>query len=275
MNTDTKELAQYYDAISSVYSQNRCRDEALKWVDFDENDDVLDVGCGSGRLCKMLSPRVNSVTGLDISHGMIEFARTENSGPNIQFFQEDAQTFGSHLNNWREKFNKILSMCSLHWCSDKENVLKNVYQCLKPGGMFVLNFVTHAELFSEWSSYGETWDSWIRKHPKWCQYLQNRDYEVFPTKSTEGFLDLMRSVGFVIRHSEVKQDPWVEWKESNVKEQIRCVFYPTKYIPVEHQEEFIDDVYKWACNVTPKRSGNVYQGEVGRMEHITIMATKE
>ncbi|XP_041461414.1 juvenile hormone acid O-methyltransferase-like [Lytechinus variegatus] len=275
MNTDTLDMARYYDAISSVYVQNRIRDEDMKWIDFDENDDVLDVGCGSGRLCKMLSPRVNSVTGLDISPGMIEYAKMENSGPNIKFFQEDAQTFGPLLTDWRESFNKILSMTALHWCFDKENVLRNVFQCLKPGGLFLLGFVTRSQLLTEYSSYGETCDAWIRKHAQWGQYLQECNYEVFPIKSTESFLDLMRSVGFVIRRSEVKQSPWVEWKESDVKKQLRCLFYPIKYIPAEHHDDFIDDVYKHMRDVTPKRSGNVFYGDMGRSEHMTIVATKE
>ena len=63
MNTDTFELAVEYDSVSSVYLQSRLRDEALSWIDFEKNDDVLDVGCGSGRLCKILSPSVNTITG--------------------------------------------------------------------------------------------------------------------------------------------------------------------------------------------------------------------
>ncbi|XP_041461330.1 juvenile hormone acid O-methyltransferase-like [Lytechinus variegatus] len=274
MNTDTVELAREYDLISSVYFQNRVRDEALKWIVFDENDDVLDVGCGPGRLCNMLSPRVNSVTGLDISPGMIEYAKMENSGPNIRFFQEDAQTFGFHLNNWWERFNKILSITALHWCFDKENVLRNVFHCLKPGGVFLLDFETHWHLRGEWSRYGESCEVWLQKHHRWGKYLENCDYLLLPVESTDTFHDLMRSTGFSIIKSEVKESPWVQWKEHEIKSQLRTSFYPMKYIPLEHQEEFIGDVYKWACGVTPKRSGNVYRGEYGRIEHITIMATK-
>nr|XP_054753327.1 juvenile hormone acid O-methyltransferase-like [Lytechinus pictus] len=275
MNTDTVELARDYDLISSIYFQNRVRDEALKWIDFDENDDVLDVGCGPGRLCKMLSPLVKSVTGLDISPGMIEFAKMENSEPNIRFFQEDAQTFGPLLTDWRGSFNKILSMTALHWCFDKENVLRNVFQCLKPGGLFLLDFETHWHMHGEWSRYGESCEVWLQKHHRWGKYQENCVYLLFPMESTDTFLDLMRSIGFSIKKSEVKESPWVQWKEHEIKRQLRTFFYPMKYIPVEHQNDFIDDVYKWLCDVTPKRSGNVYHGAAGRIEHMTIMATKE
>ena len=63
MNASTLELASKYDSISSVYLQKLFQDEAFKLIDFETNDDVLDVGCGPGRQCKYLSPLVNSVIG--------------------------------------------------------------------------------------------------------------------------------------------------------------------------------------------------------------------
>ena len=57
--------------------------------------------------------------------------------------------------------------------------------------------------------------------------------------------------------------------------QLRHLFYPIKHIPSEHQDEFIDDVYKWLYDVTPKRSKDVLQGEVGRYDQMTILATRE
>eukprot|EP00057_Strongylocentrotus_purpuratus_P014061 XP_011668535.1 PREDICTED: uncharacterized protein LOC105440269 [Strongylocentrotus purpuratus] len=226
MNADTLELARKYDSVSSVYMQNGVRDKALSWIELEKDDVVLEVGCGSGRLCKILSPRVNSVTGLDISVGLIELAKRENPASNVQFFEEDAQTFGPHLHDWREKFDKILSFTVLQWCSDKESILKNVYRCLKPGGIFLLDFGLHGQCMGEWSSYGETADVWVRKHPKWGSYLQNCGYAIYYTKSSEGFLEIMRSVGFIIQRSEVKQRPWVKWNEETIKSQLRCLFYP-------------------------------------------------
>ena len=112
------------------------------------------------------------LAGLDISRGLIDLAKKENSASNVRFFEEDAQTFGNHLLDWREKFDKILCCTVLHWCFDKKSVLKNVFQCLKPGGKFLLEFGLHGQLMGEWSSYGETGDNWIRRHTKWGLYLQ-------------------------------------------------------------------------------------------------------
>ena len=54
--------------------------EILDWLDarglLREGADVLDLGCGIGRLAAALAPRVRSVLGLDVSEGMLAQART-------------------------------------------------------------------------------------------------------------------------------------------------------------------------------------------------------
>ena len=103
---------------------------------------------------------------------MIEFARRENSAPNIQYFEDDAQTFGDHHSDWSEKFNKILCLTVLHWCKDDERALKNIFHCLKPGGTFILGFSLKTQLCGKTSCYGETGDMWVRNHPRWGLFLK-------------------------------------------------------------------------------------------------------
>jgi SAM-dependent methyltransferase len=54
--------------------------EILDWLDarglLREGADVLDLGCGIGRLAAALAPRAHSVLGLDVSEGMLAEART-------------------------------------------------------------------------------------------------------------------------------------------------------------------------------------------------------
>lgn len=55
-------------------------EEILVWLEarglLHEGADVLDLGCGIGRLAAALAPRVRSVLGLDISEGMLAQARS-------------------------------------------------------------------------------------------------------------------------------------------------------------------------------------------------------
>lgn len=70
--------------------------EILEWLE--ERDllpaeaDVLDLGCGFGRVAAALAPRCRSVLGLDVSGGMIDEARRRHAGlGNVRFEQTGGQ----------------------------------------------------------------------------------------------------------------------------------------------------------------------------------------
>ena len=50
-----------------------------EWALFDRTTDVLDLGCGSGRLLVALAPHVRSITGIDISEAMLRLASARTS----------------------------------------------------------------------------------------------------------------------------------------------------------------------------------------------------
>ena len=64
--------------------------EAVRWLEgaglLRPGADVLDLGCGFGRMAAALSPRCRSVLGLDVSAGMVAEARRRHAGlPNARF----------------------------------------------------------------------------------------------------------------------------------------------------------------------------------------------
>ena len=64
----------------------------------DENKNILDVGCGTGRLTLSLAPECRSVTGIDLSSKNIALAELnlEKAGfDNVSFVCCDAAEFGS------------------------------------------------------------------------------------------------------------------------------------------------------------------------------------
>ncbi|RYI35266.1 MAG: class I SAM-dependent methyltransferase [Acetobacteraceae bacterium] len=72
--------------------------EILEWLDtrnlLREDADVLDLGCGIGRLAAALAPRARSVLGLDVSKGMLAEARARCAPwPHVRF----AHTAGQDL----------------------------------------------------------------------------------------------------------------------------------------------------------------------------------
>lgn len=76
--------------------------EIVEWLETEDllrpEADVLDLGCGFGRVAAVLAPRCRSVLGLDVSGGMIEEARRRfGDVANLRFEQtggEDLQLLG-------------------------------------------------------------------------------------------------------------------------------------------------------------------------------------
>ncbi len=118
--------------------QQKWAGELIKKLKPDPSDDVLDVGCGDGKVSAELAGYVpdGSVTAVDSSEDMIRIARESfpnNKNDNLLFKQMDAArlTFGS-------QFDIVFSNAALHWVKDHKPVLRGIYNSLRPGGRILL-----------------------------------------------------------------------------------------------------------------------------------------
>jgi ubiquinone/menaquinone biosynthesis C-methylase UbiE len=98
---------------------------------------VLDFGCGPGRLTLPVARQVGpagTVTALDIQPGMLERVRAkaalENLG-NIEFVQGAAGAGKLGKN----KYDRALLVTVLGEIPDRNTALKEIFACLKPGGL--------------------------------------------------------------------------------------------------------------------------------------------
>ena len=97
---------------------------------------VLDLGCGTGYLTKLLSERVGpegKVVAVDPDGERLKIAREKHSAPNINYIQADDQTFPSGT------YNVVFSNQVIHWVPDQKAALKRVCDNLAPGGQFALS----------------------------------------------------------------------------------------------------------------------------------------
>src|SRR5262245_26788986 len=75
--------------------ERQARHDAILYltdVDFDaaRTQDVLEIGCGSGRLVPYMAPYFRSYTGFDVSKTMLDVARKHCAAiPNARFFETD------------------------------------------------------------------------------------------------------------------------------------------------------------------------------------------
>jgi len=102
-------------------------------------DEVLDLGCGTGRFTVPMAERANRVTGLDLCPAMIEKARekTLQRGLRVEFREGDMTS----LQFADKSFDVVTSMVALmHIPLDqRQAVFSEAARVLKPGGRMIIN----------------------------------------------------------------------------------------------------------------------------------------
>lgn len=108
---------------------------------------ILDLCCGTGQLAQQLKTMGYRVTGLDGSAEMLTYAR-ENA-PGVKFVQADARSF-----KLPTKFDAVLSIFDslnhIMKLKELQSVFSNVYEALKPGGLFFFDLNTEKGFEREW-----------------------------------------------------------------------------------------------------------------------------
>lgn len=135
---NTSTLAEMYFHHSET--QRQWAWELLGKYRFNGNENVLDFGCGDGKITSELSHMVpeGSATGIDISSEMIQLAQKRFSPaacPNLTFRQTDAMTFADSSDS---SYDLICAFTVFHLIADPLETLKNLKQCLKPDGKILI-----------------------------------------------------------------------------------------------------------------------------------------
>ena len=98
---------------------------------------ILDIGCGTGKHIKLLNERDYPVIGLDNSNEMLKLAKQEN--PEVRFILGNAMDKSVFSNT---KFDIITCYYfTIYYMKHQEEFLNNVYNWLKPNGVFVVHIV--------------------------------------------------------------------------------------------------------------------------------------
>lgn len=127
-----------YNRIAEKFAQTR----KFPWHEFalfkqfvHPGDQVLDAGCGSGRLYEFLKENNLSYTGVDTSEQLINIAKKNH--PAAHFTVGDILTLPFSDN----KFNVIFCIATLHHIPGKklrEQAIKEFRRVLKPGGHLIM-----------------------------------------------------------------------------------------------------------------------------------------
>lgn len=97
-------------------------------------DHVLELGCGTGMTATKLARHVERLHGTDISAAMIAIARkraAKEGCTNVSFDVAAASEPAMY------RFDTVLAYNLLHLVSDRQWVLREAFDALKPGGLFI------------------------------------------------------------------------------------------------------------------------------------------
>lgn len=101
-----------------------------------EGKRILDLGCGFGEHCRQfVQLGAEKVVGIDISKKMLEVARAENENPKITYLNMPMEEIGQ----LSDTFDVVVSSLAFHYVEDFGGVIKNVYELLVPGGIFLFS----------------------------------------------------------------------------------------------------------------------------------------
>lgn len=105
----------------------------LQLMNLGESESVLDVGCGTGWLCRMLASQLprGRVTGLDVSDEMIERARASSAAfANLSFHVGGVDAIAAA----NESFTRVISVESAYYWPDPAQGITEVFRVLAPRG---------------------------------------------------------------------------------------------------------------------------------------------
>jgi ubiquinone/menaquinone biosynthesis C-methylase UbiE len=111
------------------------RSEALGWLEFDDNDKVLDVGCGTGFGTAGLLEHADNVHALDQSiHQMEKAFEKFGKQDQVTFHMGDAE----HLPFTDNTFDIVWSSGSIEYWPNPIQGLKEIRRVAKPGGQILI-----------------------------------------------------------------------------------------------------------------------------------------
>jgi trans-aconitate 2-methyltransferase len=206
--------------------------ELLKDYSFKEDAQVLDVGCGDGRITAEIAQCVpkGNVLGMDISVNMIQLAGQtfpSSTYPNLAFSVGNAEDI-----SYQEQFDTIVTLHCLHWVRQIRETLVGLVKALKTGGHLLI-LVTPKE--SGWAEERGTIEN-----SKWQAYSHLSAYPYMLT--SDEYLHILESLGMKLLFQKQEERFATFSNREEQKAFTKGWLFCFAPIPTELREEFLEDV---------------------------------
>ena len=149
---------------------------------------MLDIACGQGRHAVQLNSKGFDVTGIDLSHESIAYAK-QFENDSLQFFEHDMR-MPLAANCYDYAFNFFTSFGYFDTNSENENAIKTISGALQPGGIFVMDYLNvackkliteeaYSKIINDCTYHIKKWkdDRFIYKQIRIQDHSINKDFE--------------------------------------------------------------------------------------------------
>ena len=184
MNKQIESVRETYNRDEMVKTYTHAVDKVGLWgsekIIFEKfiskDSKILDLGCGAGRTTiNLYKEGYKDIVGLDISDKFIDFAKNYciKNDLEIEFIHGDATRLNFAKDNiYDSVIFSYNGMQCIPGKKNRDNVLKEVYRVLKPGGVYI--FTAHNR--DDSGKYQYLWDEEL---DKWNKGIQDKNLEIY------------------------------------------------------------------------------------------------
>jgi len=160
---------------------------------------ILDAGCGTGYLCRMLAQRGAHVTGVEPATTMLNYAvARENAEPqNINYVQQDL----SELSEYNNSFDIVVCNMVLMDIPDYHSAMRNCIATLKSGGqlIFSLSHPCFDEIDSSDLQPGYDTKGYVRVEEYFDEFVIKQTYGMAIHRPLGAYINFLINNGCVLR----------------------------------------------------------------------------
>jgi len=230
------------------------------------NEDILDVGCGDGKITASIAEiTTGRVLGIDRSRTMIAYAKQTHEcsdKPNLQFDIGEAETYRPQMN-----VHIIVSFTALHWVSDHQTLLGHFNDILADAGKLVLQFPGqgNAEPLIEVAFE-------IMNDSQWKPYFT--DFR-FPWSffAVDQYTEWLKQAGFRPHDVKLLGKAMAHQGTQGLAAWMKATWLPfTERVPSSEHEAFLSAITDRYCRqFAPDKTGTVYT----QMYRLQVIADKD
>lgn len=136
---------EFFQAYSEILRSREGLTGAGEWESFKEmlptlkDRYVLDLGCGQGWHCEYaIEAGAKKVVGIDLSHKMLDVARSKPNADNITYIQASVDELNT-LEFESHEFDVVMSSLALHYLPNFDDIVGQVKEILTINGTFIFS----------------------------------------------------------------------------------------------------------------------------------------